>query len=72
MSIGVDLNGCAQDWGDADNSDGRTSNDESWGTVSLNDLSKPQGATTFTLMLRANRSGSAWNCQFDAVSVSAD
>jgi hypothetical protein len=70
MSIGVDLDGCAESWSDADVTTGVTKNDEVWRQLSLTDLSKPGGATNFTIMLRANRSGNAWNCQFDEVSVS--
>jgi hypothetical protein len=69
MSIGVDLDGCANSWSDADETTGVTKNDEVWRQLSLTDLDKPQGATSFTIMLRANRSGTSWNCQFDEVSV---
>jgi hypothetical protein len=69
MSIGIDLDGCAASWADADVVVDRTSNDETWSQLSLTDQAKPGGATTFTIMLRANRSGTNWNCQFDEASV---
>jgi hypothetical protein len=69
MSIGVDLGGCAESWSDADVVVHRTSNNQTWSQLNLTDLSRPGGASSFTIMLRANRSGPCWNCQFDEVSM---
>jgi hypothetical protein len=69
MSIGIDRDGSAMAWSDADQFTNRTSSNEVWSQISVTGVTKPAGATTFTLMLRATRSGVYWNCQFDEASV---
>lgn len=68
MKLGVDANGAGTQWSDCGaNTASRTSNDETWSTLTLT-IAKPVGATTFTVMLNAVPNNN-WNCQFDNLTI---
>ena len=71
MKLGIDADGGGAQWSDCgSNTVSRTSNDATWAQISKT-VSKPTGATTFTVMLNAVPVGAAWNCQFDVLAISA-
>jgi len=70
MKLGVDSNGGGTQWSDCgSNTTSRTSNDSTWAQISVGSLTKPGGATTFTIMLNAVPGATTWNCQFDKVEI---
>jgi len=72
VGIGVDLDGEATSWGDVAAEAIISGTNVDWTTVSTGTLTKPAGATTFTLVLYCNRTGHYWNCQVDNVDVTTD
>ena len=77
MSLGIVPEGRAAKWSEVLPANkvsisGSQSRDEVWRQLTLPaNIVKPGGATTFTVLINANRSGTEWNCQFDELSVTA-
>lgn len=76
MGIGVDLDGGGSSWADVGTNKatiiGAESYDQQWRQVTVpGPLLRPEGATTFTIMLYASHDASnwEWNCQVDEVSI---
>lgn len=72
VGIGVDPDGGATSWGEVAYSDLLTGTDIGWTQLSTGTITKPGGATTFTLVLYAHRFENQWNCQVDDVEVDTD
>jgi hypothetical protein len=72
VGIGVDLDGGATSWADVASEAIISGTNVDWTTVSTGPLTKPGGATTFTLVLYCQRTGHYWNCQVDNVVVTTD
>jgi hypothetical protein len=72
VGIGVDSDGGATGWADVDYPALNTGGDVDWTTVSVGPITKPAGATTFTLVLYCHRFCCWWNAQVDTVTVTTD